>query len=119
MAMGMTPDEFWDGENELPKYYREAKKIRDEEANHHAWLQGLYIYDAIGRLAPALKAFSKRKPEKYMAEPYPLTKDDADAKAERDAKTTSDKMFAYMQSKMTAINKKFMKGSESDANTDR
>lgn len=37
------------------------------------WLQGLYIYQAIGSLAPALNAMGKGKVKDYIEKPIPIT----------------------------------------------
>ena len=70
MAIGMTYDEYWNGDNYLPYYYAEAHKLKTEMANQQVWLQGLYIYDAMGVVLA--NAFGKGKREKYMKEPIDL-----------------------------------------------
>lgn len=70
MAMGMTPNEYWHGDSWLAKDYREAYKIRTDEANANAWLQGLYIYNAFGVIMQ--NAFGKGRAESYPEHPYDL-----------------------------------------------
>lgn len=67
----MTPEEYWDGDVWLVRYYREAEKLRQKRDNVLAWLQGMYVYDAIGRMAPVLHAFAKKgtKPQPYPTRP--------------------------------------------------
>lgn len=118
----MTEGQYWDGDNWLPKAYREAEKMRQERFNHEAWLQGMYIYDAIARLSPVLRAFGKKgtKAEPYVERPYPLTPEAVEDAETRKAKRQERKGFDYMMSKMIAINRKFaVKGSESDADDNR
>ena len=48
--------------------------MRQEQHNQMMWLQGMYVYEAIGDMAPILQAFAKKgtKPTPYPTEPYPL-----------------------------------------------
>lgn len=79
----MTYEEFWEGDVSLPKFYRQAEKIRlkrkQEDDNFHCWLQGLYNYEAF---ATALaNAFRKKnaKPVEYLEKPIQfLEKDEED-----------------------------------------
>jgi len=80
LAMGMTYDLYWHGDASLVKAFRKAKKIRREEKNFELWLQGKYIYEAIGALAPILRTSLSKTPakaEKYVSKPYPLDGDAA------------------------------------------
>lgn len=71
MSMGMTADEYWNGPPAQFKAYRDAYNIRLERDNQAAWLQGLYIYNAVGAVvAGALGA--KGKGAKYMDRPIDL-----------------------------------------------
>ena len=70
IAFGMTYEQFWDGDIEIATMYRKAHEIKLDEANSLAWLQGSYVYQAVGALAPVLKAFCKGKAQPYLKEPY-------------------------------------------------
>jgi hypothetical protein len=71
LAIGMTPDDYWNGDNDLVKAYREADRIKQDRMNHEKWLQGAYIYEALCAASPLLNGFSKRgKPYPYAKEPY-------------------------------------------------
>ncbi len=74
LAIGMTAEQYWDGDCELVKYYRKAAKIRQDLKNQDAWLLGMYIYQAIGNLAPILRAFAKKAPRLclYPDQPFAL-----------------------------------------------
>lgn len=68
----MTTDEFWNASPFLAKAYREAHKLRQRQLNEYAWLQGLYIYNAVGAvIGKALGSKAKKKTE-YMKEPVDL-----------------------------------------------
>lgn len=84
IAMGMTYEQFWDGDVSAHKAYREAKRIRNSEQNAAAWLQGLYIYEALIDITPYLKAFSKGKPKPYPLRPYDLTEQERKEREERE-----------------------------------
>ena len=47
LSIGMTYEQFWENDPSLAKYYREADKLRNERKNTDAWIQGMYIYDAV------------------------------------------------------------------------
>ena len=47
MSIGMTYHEYWDGDSMMAKYFREAEERKRERENYNAWLQGVYIYEAL------------------------------------------------------------------------
>ena len=109
LAIGMTPEQYWEGDCELVRYYRKAAQIRQDLKNQDAWLQGMYVYQAIGNLAPILRAFAKKG---VKAIPYPDQPFDFDPKqkAERqEAKRgkQDEKAKAYFQALALSLNKKF------------
>lgn len=71
MAMGMTYNDYWNGDNDAPRYYFQANRLKKKQANEKLWLQGMYIYDTLCRVAP-LFSLSPSKPMEYMSEPYPF-----------------------------------------------
>lgn len=72
LSIGMTSKEYWEGDSSLVKYYREAYKLRSERQDFNAWLQGLYIYEALCDVSPVLHAFAKSgtMPLPYPKKPY-------------------------------------------------
>lgn len=106
----MTYDEYWDGDNQLPKYYRKKHNLEREEKNFFLWLQGAYVYEAILDASPALRAFSKKtKPVPYRSEPIDLKLDDK----KRKEKKNNQKMkngIEHMRMMMAGINKRFENG---------
>ena len=105
----MTEEQYWDRDCTLTKYYREAEQLRKEKFNQEAWLQGMYIYDALARISPILHAFAKKgtKAQPYVEEAYPINKksvEDAQIKKERQK---SQKGVRYMEAYMVANNKRF------------
>ena len=94
MAMGMSYEQFWDGDVSAHRCFREAKKLRMIEQNQMAWLQGMYIYEAIGCLAPALKAFAKGRPKPYPKQPYDLFEEERKAREEREERERYERIKA-------------------------
>ena len=73
LAIGMSYAEYWEGDPLLTQYYRKAYQIKQEEKNNNAWLQGMYIYDAVSTaLHNALRGMGKNKPpaRDYAKQPY-------------------------------------------------
>lgn len=83
----MTADEFWNASPLLAKAYREAHKLTQRQRNEFAWLQGLYICNAVGvAVGGTFGGKGKKKPE-YMKEPVDLgleTEAEKRGKAERE-----------------------------------
>lgn len=64
----MTYEQFWYGEPHLCETYRKLNRLRIEQKNQELWMQGLYIYDAVG--AALSNAFGKKA--NYLKEPIRL-----------------------------------------------
>jgi hypothetical protein len=109
LSIGMTEEQYWDKDCTLTIDYREAEKLRKERVNQEAWLQGMYIYDAISRLTPVLHAFAKKgaKPKPYVEEPYPIDEKSVEEAKLKKEKEKSQKGLRYMQALMVANNKHF------------
>ena len=60
LSIGMSYDLYWHGEPFLVRAFREAEEMRVDRMNYEKWLQGLYVYHAIGALQPILNPFSKK-----------------------------------------------------------
>lgn len=109
LSIGMTPEQYWDGDNTLTKYYRKADEIRLERANQEMWLQGMYIFEAICDASPILQAFAKKgtKPHPYTDKPYPLTDNQRKQNNENKEKAIADKGKKFMEAFMKTNNEKF------------
>ena len=114
LSLGMTWDQFWDGDNTMVKYYREAEKIRVENRNTEMWMQGAYIYKVLEAFAPILPAFPKKdaKPGNYLSSPIPFTDRLQQEQKERENKIKSEKDIGAMKSWMERINNKRKQGGE-------
>ena len=115
MSIGVSFQEYWHGDYTQLAYYAKAFEIQRERANHDAWLQGAYIYDALCAVSPVLNAFAKRgtKPMPYHKEPYGMKLDEAstDAPEKKQTKTNEEiqalNASAKFASFMTQWNKRF------------
>jgi hypothetical protein len=93
MSLGMSYHEYWEDEPDIIKFYIDAEKLRANRRNNEMWLQGLYIYQAVGSLYPAFNPFSKEhKVKPYMKEPVPLTEEERQLQFEAKVEAYMDKL---------------------------
>lgn len=112
ISIGMTPEQFWDGDVTLVKAYRKAYEYKKQEWNVQAYLNGLYTYDALLRVAPILHAFAKKgtKPIPYRDKPIEIyTSHEQQKKVEVNK---SRDMQLRMIEKFKKINKRLAKKEE-------
>lgn len=114
LNMGMTYEQFWDGDVSAHKAYRKAKKLYISEQNHLAWLQGSYIYEALIDVTPYLKAFSKGRPRPYPKEPYDLFKEEREAREERESKERYERIKSNVAAFAKMLKEKRTKDSEKE-----
>ena len=105
----MTPEQYWDGDPSLPKYYRKAHELQRKRRNEDLWLQGMYIYEALCDVSPVMNAFAKKgtKPHPYSDHPYSITKDDREEERKLKEQRDREKAKQYMLGKMAKLNKMF------------
>lgn len=96
LMCGMTYEQFYYGDVELCRYYRKADEMRRKRKNEELWLQGLYIYEAINDVAPALRAMGAENAKSYSSEPYPLTEQEQEERRKRDEKAKFEKIREKM-----------------------
>ena len=115
LAIGMTPEQYWDGDCTLVKYYRKAEELRNERRNQELWLQGMYVYEAICDVAPILHAFAKKgtKAIPYPSKPYPLNEKQVKQDEEEKQRKLTEKGKKFMEAMAHSINKKFEGKSQS------
>ena len=109
LSIGMTPEQYWDGEPYLARAFRKADEMRMERKNQELWLQGMYIYEAICDASPILHDFAKKgtKPHPYVEKPYPITEKQHKRTAVDKEKAKFDKGKKMMEAFMRATNGKF------------
>lgn len=88
MAIGMTAEEYWEGDPHLAPFYYQAYKLRFDMLNQQAWLQGLYVFNAVS--TALANAFSKRT-HKYVEKPFEFGNKTEEQKSEEDVQTERDK----------------------------
>ena len=111
LMCGMTYEQYYYGDVELCRYYRKADEMRRKRKNEELWLQGMYIYEAIIDVAPALRPMGAAQPTPYSKEPYPLTEEERKEREIRDEKLR----FKKMLEKMTELAE--TRGGEGNGNT--
>jgi hypothetical protein len=113
MAMGMSRDEYWNGDPSAVIDYRKADKIRTNRRNYEAWLQGLYIYDAYTCVAPVLIPFNKNaRISPYPKEPYILFADERKEKAKQEEIERDKRNQAQVKAWFKRVNER--KGSKTE-----
>ena len=114
LSIGMSYDEYWNGPSEIARFYRQAYRLQEKRTDYNAWIQGRYIYEAIGALSPILRTNLSKHEAKagdYVEKPYLVLmeerkKDEAE-KMTRAEKNHQLRMMAYMDVFTDAWNKKF------------
>ena len=109
LSIGMSPEQYWDGDPELAKYYRRADEIKLERQNQTLWLQGMYFYEAICDASPILQSFAKKgtKPHPYVDKPYPLNNKQRKEDVVSKEKAVAEKGKKFMEAYMKLNNSKF------------
>lgn len=109
LSIGMTSEQYWDGDSTLVKYYRKAEELRNERRNQEMWLQGMYIYEAICDVSPILHAFAKKgaKPHPYPSKPYAITEKQIQQEREEQERKLVEKGKKFMEAMAASLNKKF------------
>ena len=115
LSIGMTPEQYWDGDCALVKYYRKADELRTEKRNQEMWLQGMYIYEAICDVSPILHAFAKKgaKPHPYPSKPYAINEKQIRQEREERERKIAEKGKRFMAALMQSNNKRFGEQSQS------
>ena len=109
LSIGMTSEQYWEGDCALVKYYREAEELRNEKRNQELWLQGMYFYEAICDASPILHAFAKKgaKPSPYPSKPYAITEKQIRQEREEKERKIAEKGKRFMEALMLSTNKRF------------
>ena len=109
LSIGMTPDQYWNGDPEWARAFRKADEMRMERKNQELWLQGMYFYEAMGDVAPILHAFAKKgtKPTPYPSKPYALTNKQRERDEEEKQRKLAEKGKRFMEAMAASLNKKF------------
>ena len=109
MSIGMSYDEFWNGDVSMVKASRKANELRDKRKNYDMWIQGRYFYDALCAASPLYRFTMKAgtiKPEPYTKEPYPITEAELREREEREAKAREERLKAEFMAFAESMRKK-------------
>ena len=110
MSIGMSYSDFWDGDCEMAKFYREKYEIEQERKNTELWMEGAYIYEALLDASPMFRDFTKRaKPLPYRDSPVAITKRAIKRKEELNKQRMLEQGREAMRAMMIEFNKKFEK----------
>lgn len=113
MNMGMTYEEYWNGDIEMPRYYLRAYKQRQDDLNFWAWMQGAYVYEAVMRLVPAINPFSGQKTiPGYIEDPFPLTEAQREKIQKRKEREAFEKFRAGWKVFTKELNESFQQREE-------
>lgn len=100
LAMGMTADEYWNQDPELCIYYRDAHRMKRQQAEEDAWMHGFYTYSALTKASPMFRDWVKdHKPEKYFEKPIGFFEPLAEVKKQEERKqelAVRDKLDEWM-----------------------
>lgn len=97
MSIGMSYDDFWNGDVSMVKAYRKAYELQEKRRNQELWLQGMYFYEALCDASPLFRFTMKKgtiKPEPYVKEPFPITAVEVREREEREARKKEERMKA-------------------------
>lgn len=92
MAMGMSYEQYWYGEPQMAKAYREANDIRERKENQLAWLNGLYTYHALNTVIGNALKKKGEKAETYRKRPIPMTEEERKAEEKEQLKEIDAQM---------------------------
>lgn len=76
LAIGMSPEEYWEGDPYLAKAYYKAHKLHIEQRNQELWLQGLYIHNAVSVVVGNALRRKGSPAQKYIDKPLDLFKNE-------------------------------------------
>ena len=98
LAIGMSFAEYWTGDPSLVRYYRKAYEIKQEQINNNAWLQGLYIYDAVSTAMHNALRDKKTSTRDYAKKPYEFKhREKTEAEKAKEVEIEQQKAAAWMK----------------------
>jgi len=123
LLMGMTPEQYWDGESFLKKAYRKAYALRIENdqrlADQQNWYMGQYLIralNAVPLLVAGLNVKSSTRLPEYPDKPFLATMEEhkkAEARKQKEEDQTKLAM-ALMQAAFNKFNKNFEKRQQNE-----
>lgn len=101
LSIGMTWEQYWQGEAGMTRAYRKAQRLRNKRENQQLWMQGVYIYKALLCVSPILHAFAKAgtRPEPYLEEPFPIDEAEARERERSKIKAAAEQFGQFVKMK--------------------
>lgn len=113
LSIGMSYEDYWDGDCCMTKYYRKKDTLDRERRNYDLWLQGAYIYEALLDASPVFNPLSaKKKPHPYRETPIPLTANESKKIEEMNKQKQLENGREAMRMMMIEFNKRFEEKTE-------
>ena len=108
LSIGMSYEQFWEGDCWLTKDYREANQLRIRRDNELAWLTGRYVYDAMCAASPLFHAFAKQgtTAHPYLEKPYPSSMAEAREREIQKLKDAAEGFRAFVEAKNAQLRSK-------------
>ncbi len=100
--MGMSYEQFWFGEPEIAKMYREANDIQRRKINEELWLNGIYMAEALASTVGNM--FTKGEKYRYPNEPMPITEAEINERRMRDERIRMEKLKARFTARALSLN---------------
>lgn len=103
----MTPTEYWDGDNELPRAFLKADRLKRIRKNNDDYRLGAYFYSALMSVAPFVKFSTKpMKAEPYLKEPFPIDEREKMEREEAEAERREEAFWNRLKAEYTAQKEK-------------
>ena len=83
LAIGMTAEEYWEGDPRLAQAFYKAHKLKITMTNQQLWLQGLYIYRAVDVVVGNALRKKGTPASKYIEQPIKLFKTEEEITEEK------------------------------------
>ena len=115
LAMGMTYEQYWDMDCALVIPYRKAFRLRQEEANNNAWLQGLYIMRALQSVPLFVNGFMPKGAhlQRYFDKPIDFTPEKKKTRQELNSEKQNN-AIAFMEKLAGRFNSQFDRKKQED-----
>lgn len=102
MAIGMTYDQYWFGDPLMARDFYKAHKLRQEMQNELAWINGMYVLQALQATVGNMFKKKTDKANEYPKQPFDFGSNRASAKPERTEEQEADFAKAYMMQMVMA-----------------
>ena len=88
LSIGMTWDQYWNGDVWMVEAFREADKLRQQQRDVDAWLNGLYVMKAVYASVGNMLQGKGKKPIEYPEKPVfvEATREKTEAEKEQEIK---------------------------------